>query len=83
MIIFKVRHLGNIMVLIITFKNMVVKFVGGCSVATRGYVIIYSVSKIYSFDSACGITIAIVLVYICQILFSICYSICYSKEEYL
>ena len=46
------------MVLITTFKKMVVEFVGGCSVATRSYVIIYSVSKIYSFGSACGITIA-------------------------
>ena len=45
-------------VLINTFKNMVVKFVGGCSVATRSYVIIHSVSKIYSFASVCGKTIA-------------------------
>ena len=43
------RFLGNMIVLINTFKNMVVKFVGGCSVATRSYVIIHSVSKIYSF----------------------------------
>ena len=58
MISFKVRLLDNMMVLITTFKKMVVEFVGGCSVATRSYVIIYSVSKIYSFGSACGITIA-------------------------
>ena len=31
-------------VLITTFKNMVVKFVGGCSVVTCSYVIIYSMS---------------------------------------
>ena len=30
--------------LITTIKNMVVKFVGGCSVATCSYVIIYSMS---------------------------------------
>ena len=41
-------------VLINTFKNMIVKFVGGCSVATRSYMIIYSVSKMYSFASVCG-----------------------------
>ena len=45
-------------VLIATFKNMVVKFVGGCSVATCSYMIIHSMSKTYSFASACGITIA-------------------------
>ena len=45
-------------VLINTFKNMVVKFVGGCSVATRSYVITHSVSKIYRFSSVCGKTIA-------------------------
>ena len=33
---------------------MVVKFVGGCSVATSSYVIIPSVSKIYSFASVGG-----------------------------
>ena len=36
-------------VLITTFENMVIKFVGGCSVATYRYVIIYCKSKIYSF----------------------------------
>ena len=46
-------------VLINTFKNMIVKFVGGnLSVATRSYMIIYSVSKMYSFASVCGKTIA-------------------------
>ena len=45
-------------VLINTFKNMVVKFVGGCSVATRSYMIIHSVSKIYSFACVCGKTIS-------------------------
>ena len=45
-------------VLITTFKNTVVKSVGGCSVATRSYVIIHSVSKIYSFASVFDITIA-------------------------
>ena len=45
-------------VLIATFKNMVVKFVGGCSIATHSYMSIHSMSKIYSFASACGITIA-------------------------
>ena len=30
--------------LITTFKDMVVKFVGGCSIATCSYVIIYSMS---------------------------------------
>ena len=45
-------------VLITTFKNMVVKFVGVCSVATYSYVIIHSMSKIYSFASVCGIAIA-------------------------
>ena len=43
-------------VLIATFKNMVVKFVGGCSVATRSYMIIHSMFKIYNFASGCGIT---------------------------
>ena len=45
-------------VLIITFKSMVVTFVDGCSLATRSHVIIHSVSKIYSFASILGITIA-------------------------
>ena len=45
-------------VLITAFKNMVVKFVGGCSVVARSYVIIYSVSKIYSFEIVWGIAIA-------------------------
>ena len=45
-------------VLINTLKNIVVKFVDGFSVATRSYVIIHSVSKIYSFASACGKTFA-------------------------
>ena len=31
------------------FKNMVVKFTGGCSVTTCNYVIIHSAPKIYSF----------------------------------
>ena len=44
-------------VLVNTFKNMVVKFVGGCSLATRSYVIIHSVSKIYSVASVCGKTL--------------------------
>ena len=56
---FKIRFLGNMFVLINTFKNMVLKFVDGCSVATRSYMIIDSVSKIYSFASGCGITIMI------------------------
>ena len=47
--------------LITTFKNMVVKFVGGCSVAPCSYAIIHSMSKIYSFASVCGITIARVI----------------------
>ena len=37
--------------LITAFKSMVVKFVGGCSLVARSYVIIYPVSKIYSFES--------------------------------
>ena len=37
-----------------TFKNMVVKFVGGCFVVTCSYVIIHSMPKIYSFASVCG-----------------------------
>ena len=46
------------LVLIATFKNLIVKFVVGCSVATHGYMIIHSMSKIYNFASVCGITIA-------------------------
>ena len=57
---FKIRFLGNTFVLITTFNNIVVKFIGGCSLATRSYVLIDSVSKISSFASVCGITIAIV-----------------------
>ena len=45
-------------ILITTFKNMVVKFVSGCSIETHSYVIIHSVSKIYSFTSVYGITTA-------------------------
>ena len=55
---FKVRFLGNMLVLISTLTIMVVKFVGGCSIATRTYVIIHSVPEIYSFGRVCGITIA-------------------------
>ena len=36
---FKIRFFGNMTILINTFKNMAVKFVGGCSVATRSYAI--------------------------------------------
>ena len=52
-IIFKIGFLSNMLVLITTFKSMVVKFVGGCFVGTRSYVNIYSVSKVYSFTSVC------------------------------
>ena len=45
-------------VFIIILKNMVVKFIGRCSLATPSYVIIHSVSKIYNIVSVCGITIA-------------------------
>ena len=45
-------------ILITSFKNMVIKFVGECSVLRCSYVIVHSMSKIYSFASACGITIA-------------------------
>ena len=41
---FKISFRGNMFALITTFKNMVAKFVGGCSVATCSYVIIYSMS---------------------------------------
>ena len=45
-------------VFITAMKNMFVKFIGGFSIVTRSYVIIHSVSKIYSSLSVCGITIA-------------------------
>ena len=45
----KIRFLGNMFVFITTFQKMVVKFIGGCSVATCSYMIIHSMSKIYSF----------------------------------
>ena len=45
-------------VLIAGFKNIVVRFVGGCSVVTRSYMIFHSMSKIYSFASVCDIAIA-------------------------
>ena len=43
---------------ITTFKNMVVKSVGGYSIVTRSDVIIHFMSKIYIFASLCGISIA-------------------------
>ena len=55
---FKIRFLGNTFFLITTFKDMVVKFIGRCSVATHSYVIIRSVSKFSSFASVCAITTA-------------------------
>ena len=70
-----------------TFKNMVVKLVGECFVATHSYVIIHSVSKIYSFVTVCGITyyhvsllnkrnkFSLVLKHV--LLFSICYLLHY------
>ena len=45
-------------VVVTTFKDTVVKLVGGCSEATQSYVIIHSVCKIYNFVSLCRITIA-------------------------
>ena len=44
-------------VFITIFKNMVVEFVDGCSIATSSYMITYSVSKVYCFASVCGIMI--------------------------
>ena len=55
---FKTKFFSNRLVLITTFKNMVIKFVGGSSVAKRSYVIIHSGSNIYSFASVYNITIA-------------------------
>ena len=43
--------LGNMLVFITSLKNMVVEFAGGHSVATRSYMIIHSVAKIYCFAS--------------------------------
>ena len=43
------------LILITTFKKMIVIFVGECSVAP--YVIIHTMSKFYSFASECGNTI--------------------------
>ena len=54
---FKIWFLGNMFVFITTIKNMVVKFDGGCTVVTRNYMIINSVSKIYCFASICGTTV--------------------------
>ena len=51
------RFLGNMFFLITSFKNMVVKFVGGSSVGTCSYVIIHFMYKVYSFSSVFGIRI--------------------------
>ena len=59
---FKIMFLGNSLVLITTFRNMVVKFIGGCFVATRSYVIIHSVSKITVLPVVCGTIITKVFV---------------------
>ena len=45
-------------VLVSTLRIMVVKFVCACFIATRSYVVINSVSEIYSVARVCGITIA-------------------------
>ena len=50
-ICFKIRCRGNMFVFITRSKIMIVKFVCGCSAATRSYIIIPSVSKIYFFAS--------------------------------
>ena len=51
------NFLSNMFAFIATLKNMVVKFVAGCSVARHSYMIIHSVSKIYCFVSVRGIDV--------------------------
>lgn len=45
---FKLGFLSN-MLIVVTFENIVVEFLNGCSIAAYSYMSIHSVSKMYRF----------------------------------